>query len=83
MSLSNYETSVKGSIEVIDVTFNRLGLGHYQRKLVDKRSYWALRVGVDRILLDSWIIPSRYHVPISRLSSFERLKVTERILNEL
>ena len=83
MSLSNYEASVKGSIEILDVTFTSLGLGYYQSKLVDKRSYWGLRVGVDRILLSSWIFPSRYHVSISRLEELKRLEVTERILEEL
>jgi hypothetical protein len=82
MSLSNYEASVNGSFEIIEVTFNISGLG-YNRIGLDIRGYWAIKIGVNRIVMARWIIPSRSHVPISRLEELKRLEVTERVLNEL
>jgi hypothetical protein len=81
MSLSSYETSVKSSFEIIEVTFNISGLG-YNRIGLDVRAYLALTI-VDRIILTRWIFPSRYHIPISRLEELKRLEVTSRILEEL
>jgi hypothetical protein len=81
MNLSNYEERVKSSFDILQVTFRISGIGYTYR--LDEKPDRNVRWAVDRIILVTWIIPSRYHVPISRLEELKRLEVTERILKEL
>ena len=81
MNLSNYEASVKSSFDILQVTFriSRVGYTYHLDVTPDRHVRW----GVDRIILVTWIIPSRYHVPISRLEELKRLEVTSKVLEEL
>ncbi len=79
--MSNYETSINSSFMILEETFRIYKLGFYGE--FETVSYMNLKMRVDSILLTRWIIPSRYHVPISRLGRLKRLEVTRRILEEL
>jgi hypothetical protein len=88
MSLSNYEASVNGPYKFLDKARDSINWDHYlgstwPHRCIRDLVYMCLKRPVDGVLLFTWIFPSHFHIPISRLEELKRLEVTERVLNEL
>ena len=81
MNLSKYDASFNSSYAFLDSSRNLIYFDGCDD--IWNLAYRGLKWRIDGIILPRWIFPSRSHVPISRLSSFERLEVTSRILEEL
>jgi len=85
MSLSNYVASINSSYAFLDDARDSFTWDKYYGDW--KSLYNGVKRPVDSSILSNWEFKCNlsvpFRLPISRLSSFERLEVTERILNEL